>query len=50
VSLSIEKTSPPTADGNTISCRGMEKYAQGVLFQGKINIGPGKVLRGLPRN
>jgi len=47
---SIEKTSPPTVDGNIISYKGMDKYAQGVLFLGKINIGLGKILKELPRN
>jgi hypothetical protein len=47
---SIEKTSTSTIDGNTISYKGMDKYAQGVLFLGKINIGLGKILRELPRN
>jgi hypothetical protein len=47
---SIEKTSPPTVDGNTVTYKGMDKYAQGVLFLGKINIGLGKILKEQPRN
>ena len=47
---SIEKTSPPTVDGNTVNYKGMDKYAQGVLFLGKINVSLGKILRELPRD
>jgi len=47
---STEKASPLTVDGNTISYKGMDKYAQGVFFFSKINIGLGKILTELPRN
>ena len=43
---------PPlaTVDGDTISYKGMDKYAQGVLFFSKINIGLGNILKELPKN